>query len=104
VCSLERPQLDRRGRAGSRDVRAAIGEPAAGDLRSDRRRLPGDDLERSMLAVAERRDAQERLGVGVSRVVDDLVDRARLDDLAGVEDDDPVAQLGDDREVARSRS
>ena len=81
-------------------VRAAIAEVAAlrrrdqggrlaRDLRQPRRARPVDPGQR----------AEQAPGVGVLGVVEDLVERARLDDLAGVHDHDPVGDLGDHAEV-----
>ena len=67
--------------------------------RADLRRLAGDHLELAALEVADRGDPQQRLGVGMPGPLDDLLDRARLDHLARVEDDHPVAQLPDHGQV-----
>ena len=51
------------------------------------------------LAVHPRHRAEQAPGVGHLRVVEDLVDRARLHALAAVHDQHLVAGLGDDAEV-----
>ena len=46
-----------------------------------------------------RHRVEQTLGVRVLRAGEQRVDRRLLDDLPGVHDDDPVADLGDDAEV-----
>ena len=55
------------------------------------------DAPLARIGVGDRR--QQRLGVVVRRVVDDLVGVARLDDLAAVHDRDAVAHVADHRHV-----
>ena len=73
-------------------------QPCGG--REQRWRLAADlrqPLGRSLVEPRER--AEQAPGVGVLGVVEDLVERALLDDLPGVHDEDAVGDLGDHAEV-----
>jgi hypothetical protein len=86
---------------------AVVGEAAAGsenasdDVLAGRRKKPRDRVQpTSILALTSAGDAAEEPdGVGVTRVLEDLARRPLLHELAGVEDADPIAHLGDDGEV-----
>ena len=76
-------------------------EGAAGRRREQARRLPGDRIEPLEVGIEPRERVHEPDRVRVSRVVEDLVDARELDHAAGVHDDDPVGELGDQAEVVR---
>ena len=81
-------------------VRAAGSEPAARWRRQQRRGLAGDLRQARGARLIEPHERPEQSpGVGVLRVVEDLVERRILDDLAGVHDHDAVGDLGDHPEV-----
>src|SRR4029078_13102789 len=68
--------------------------PEAATLRpvDQRRRLPGDRGQPARLRPVEPRNrAKQPPGVGVLRVVEDLLLAAFLDDAPGVHDENPVA-------------
>src|SRR5690554_1278077 len=68
------------------------------------RRDPAGDHGELLLACAQARDrAQQALRVGVSRVGEDLLDRALLHDLPAVHHDHAVAHLRNDAEVVRDQ-
>ena len=81
--------------------RAAVDEHAAGQVLAERRQEARDRVEpAAVLAHAAARDAAEQPDrVRVARVVEDRLDRPLLDELAGVEDADPLAHLADHAEV-----
>ena len=81
--------------------RAAIGEDAAGELRSERWEEARNRVQPAVvLANASTRDAaQQADGVRMARVLEDRLDRALLDESPGVEHADAVAHLRDDAEV-----
>jgi hypothetical protein len=99
----------RRSKAGGASlVRAAVvgepaarGEDAAGERLTGRRQEARDRVQPPVvLALAAPGDAaQQPDGVGVAGLVEDLAGPALLDELAGVEDADAVAHLGDHGEV-----
>ena len=61
---------------------------------------PGDRRQPLRAVAVDARDrAEQPPRVGVLRVVEELVERALLDDAAGVHDDDAVGDVGDDAEV-----
>src|SRR5262245_36031707 len=64
------------------------------------RRLPGDRVERLLAAELGHR-AQQRARVGVLGVVEQLLHRRLLDDLAGVHHGYSIAHLRDDAQVVR---
>ena len=81
-------------------VRAARAEVAARRRVQQRRRRARDRRQASRAIAVDPRDrAEQAPRVGVLRVVEELVERALLDDPAGVHDDDAVGDVGDDAEV-----
>src|SRR5262245_52516900 len=89
-----------RGRAALHGLATARMEGAPGRKAREVRRLPGDRVER-LLAAELRHRAQERPRVRVLRIVEQLLHRCLLDDLAGVHHGHAIAHLGDDAEVVR---
>ena len=83
--------------------RAARVEATAGGRVGRRRQVAGEDLARGApwrscgSATGHRR--QQRGGVGVARVREELVGGRELDDLAEVHHRDPVAHVAHDRQV-----
>ena len=87
-------------RAFAELVRAARPEVAALGPVGERRREPRDRRQALRARAVEPGDrAEQAPGVGVLGVVEDLVERALLDDPAGVHDGDPVGDVGHDAEV-----
>ena len=86
-------------RADVHRERAARREPAAGRRVAQVRRRARDDLERPAVGVDVREGREQLPGVRVPRPGEHLGHRALLRDAAGVHDHDPVARLGDDRQV-----
>ena len=75
-------------------------ERAAGPDRARRRHRARDLVEALVRSSVERRDRpQQPPGVGVARVEKSVPTSRILDDAAGVHDDDPLADLGDDAEI-----
>ena len=83
---------------GVRAARAGSGSPAAGaSSEGGAPPICGRRCGRRLVEPGQR--AEQAPGVGVLGVVEDLVERALLDDLARVHDQHPVGDLGDDAEV-----
>ena len=80
----------------ARDVGAARREPAAGRRRERRRHRARNADERGRAVGMA---GEQRARVGMRRRVEDRQHRARLDRLAGIDDAEIVAQLGDDAEI-----
>ena len=90
------------GRAAARlDVDAARGEAAAAGARDSRRHLAGDGHERGVPLVAVERGqaVEERARVWMTRIGEDLPDRALLEELARIHDADPVAHAHHGAEI-----
>ena len=60
---------------------------------------PRDAVQPSAALLAAGKCGQERPGVGVPGVFEDVSDRAVLDDDSGIHHLDPVGDLGDDPQV-----
>src|SRR5262245_3307395 len=95
------PEVRRlRGGATLHRLTAAGMEGTPGWQAREVRRLPGNRVER-LLAAELRHRAQQRARVRVLRVVEQLLHRRLLDDLASIHHRDAIAHLGDDAEVVR---
>jgi hypothetical protein len=84
--------------------RAPRHESTSGDGIGGTREVAAQDHPRAAaldLRVGHRHGRQERLGVGVLRVLEQVVDRADLDDSAQVHDGDPVGDVPHDGQVVR---
>ena len=81
--------------------RAAVGENAARDGRADRRQEAGDGVQAAVvLAPTAPRDAAQKADrVRVAGLVEHLLGRPLLHQLAGVQHAHPVAHLGDHAQV-----
>ena len=85
-------------------VRAARREAARVGQIDEIRRPAGDRGQPALadaFALELRQRAEQRLGVRMLRMVEQLLRRRLLDDLAGVHDGDLVGRLGDDAHVVR---
>src|SRR5689334_8135372 len=82
-------------RAARREDTARGPRDEIGELAADRRQGA------ARLGEACRVAGQQRLGVRVLRAMEDVMRRAALDDFAGIEDDDVIAELGDQPEIVR---
>src|SRR5262245_35815968 len=89
-----------RGRAALHGLATARMEGAPGRKAREVRRLPGDRVER-LLAAELRHRAQQRARVRMLGIVEQLLHRRLLDDLAGVHHRHPIAHLRDDAQVVR---
>ena len=85
--------------AGFLDLRAARGKGAAGRQGRQVGHLARYRVNALRLPANARDAAQQSLGIGVLRIVDDLIHGAALDDPAGIHDGDAVAELGSKRQV-----
>src|SRR5437867_6050701 len=91
---------DGHGVGATRLELAALGEV------QEARHDAGDGLEPLLLRRGEVDPwdgAQEPLGVGVERLLEELLDRRLLDDLSGAHDHDALGRLGDDAHVVSER-
>ena len=61
----------------------------------------GDQRPRVLIGAGQRDGAEQTLRVGVAHAVEDVLDRAALDRLAGIHDGDAVAGLQDQPQIVR---
>src|SRR5260221_12958929 len=96
--------MRRRAAAARERFRAARREDASGRQPDKIRDLAADRWQSAARLAQSRWIAdQQRFGIGVAPPMEDVMQHATLDDLAGIEADDVVAQFRDEYQTVREQ-